>query len=89
MFSSFGKETAKKYTEEEIKNILLALDNEEEYGIILRAKGIVAGKEGSWIHFDYIPGEPDVREGSADITGRICVIGSKIKEDKLTELFGV
>ena len=74
---------------EEIKNILLALNNDEEYGIILRAKGIVAGKEGSWIHFDYIPGEPDVREGAADITGRICVIGSKIKEDKLAELFGV
>ena len=89
VFSSFGKETAKKYSAEEIKNILLALDNEEEYGIILRAKGIVAGKEGSWIHFDYIPGEPDVREGAADITGRICVIGSKIKEDKLAELFGV
>ena len=62
---------------------------EEKYGMILRAKGIVAGKEGSWIHFDFIPGEPDIREGSADITGRICVIGSKIREEKLGELFGV
>ena len=69
--------------------MLLALEDEAKYGVILRAKGIVAGKDGSWIHFDYIPAEPDVREGSADITGRICVIGSKIKEDKLAELFGV
>ena len=67
----------------------MALADEEKYGVILRAKGIVAGKDGDWIHFDYIPGEPDIRSGSADITGRICVIGSKIKEDKIAELFGV
>ena len=69
--------------------MLLALAAEEKYGVILRAKGIVAGKSGEWIHFDYIPGEPDVREGSADITGRLCVIGSKINENAIAELFGV
>ncbi|MBQ1186405.1 MAG: GTP-binding protein [Clostridia bacterium] len=89
VFTSFGKETAKKFTAEEISNILLSLEDEAKYGVILRAKGIVAGKDGSWIHFDYIPGEPDVRSGAADITGRICVIGAEIKEDALAELFGV
>ena len=69
--------------------MLLALEDEEKYGVILRAKGIVAGKSGEWIHFDYIPGEPDVREGAADITGRLCVIGSKINENAIAELFGV
>ncbi len=66
----------------------MALSDEEKYGTILRAKGIVAG-EGSFIHFDYIPGEPDVRDGSASITGRLCVIGSKINEDNLKKLFGI
>ena len=89
MFTSFGRETAKKFTAEAIKNALVALDNEEEFGIVLRAKGIVAGEDGNWIHFDYVPGEPDVRTGSADITGRICVIGSNINEDKIANLFGV
>ncbi len=76
-----------KYTEEEMKNILDSLQNEEKYGMILRSKGVVAGADGEWIHFDYVPGEPDVRTGSADITGKICVIGSKINEDALAELF--
>lgn len=89
VFTSFGRETAKKFTAEAIKNALVALDNEEEFGIVLRAKGIVAGEDGNWIHFDYVPGEPDVRTGSADITGRICVIGSNINEDKIANLFGV
>ena len=89
VFASFGKETAKKFTAEFIKNALAALENEEKYGIILRAKGIVAGENGEWIHFDYVPGEPDVRTGSADITGRLCVIGSKINEKAIAELFGV
>ena len=77
---------AKKFTKEEIEHALAALDNDEAYGIVLRAKGIVAG-EGCWYHFDYTPGEADVREGSAETTGKLCVIGSGIKEDKLEELF--
>jgi len=89
VFSSFGKETAKKFDKAEIETILSALENEDKYGIILRAKGIVAGKDGSWLHFDYIPGEPDVRTGAADITGRLCVIGSKINGSAIAELFGV
>ncbi len=89
VFSSFGKETAKKFTAEFVENALSAFEDEEKYGIILRAKGIVAGENGEWIHFDYVPGEPDIRTGSADITGRLCVIGSKINEKAIAELFGV
>ncbi len=70
-----------------MKNILACLADEEKYGIILRSKGVVESSEGSWIHFDYVPGEPDVRTGSADIIGKICVIGSKINEDAISELF--
>ena len=88
VFTSWGAETTKRFTKEEITNCLMALSDEEKYGTILRAKGIVAG-EGSFIHFDYIPGEPDVRDGSASITGRLCVIGSKINEDNLKKLFGI
>ena len=88
MFTSWGVETSKKFTKDEIESILSKLTDEEKYGIILRAKGIVAG-EGSWIHYDYIPGESDVREGGADVIGRICVIGSKINEKALSELFGI
>ena len=69
--------------------ILKALENEDEYGIILRAKGIVSGENGEWIHFDYVPGEPDVRTGSPAVIGRLCVIGSKMKEEKLAVLFGI
>ncbi|MEE1003342.1 MAG: GTP-binding protein [Acutalibacteraceae bacterium] len=86
VFTSYGKETTKSYTAEEIENALKALEN-EEYGMILRAKGIVAGKDGKWIHFDYVPGEPDVRTGAAAVIGRICVIGSKLNEQKIEELF--
>lgn len=89
MFTSWGKETTKAFTADEINNILESFTEESKYGIILRAKGIVAGKDGQWIHFDYVPGEPDVRTGAADITGRLCVIGSKINEDAITELFGI
>ena len=85
VFSSWGKETVRTYTENEIKNILAELDS-IAYGVILRAKGIVKGNEG-WIHFDYVPGESDVRLGSSSTTGRICVIGSKINEEKIAELF--
>ncbi len=87
MFTSWGKETADPYSEDEIKAALEALQDEEKYGVILRAKGIVAGKGGEWIHFDYVPGDPDVRHGSAGTTGRLCVIGSKINEAAIEELF--
>ena len=86
MFTSWGGETVKRYTEEEIGRILTALDS-GEYGAILRAKGIVAAQDGRWLHYDYVPEEHEVRYGAADYTGRICVIGSELKEDKLKELF--
>ena len=85
---SWGKETIKKFSIEDIENILEELDD-EAYGIVLRAKGVVAGCDGSWIHFDHVPGEADVRTGSAGVIGRLCVIGSKLNEDKLEKLFGV
>ena len=81
-------ETARKFSAEDIHNALTALDS-GKYGMILRAKGIVAGEDGNWIHFDYIPGEPNVRLGSAGIIGRLCVIGSRINKPALAELFGV
>lgn len=87
VFTSWGRETAKTYTEEEIRTILEALSNDEEYGMILRAKGMVEGKNGGWVYFDMVPGEADVREGSPEYTGRICVIGSKLKENSLEKLF--
>ena len=87
MFTSWGVESARKYTKEEITNDLTALEDADKYGMILRAKGIVPAEDGSWIHFDYVPGTPDVRSGSAGTTGRLCVIGSGIHEDALTELF--
>ena len=88
VFISWGVETPKKFTEEEIRDILTAFD-EDDHGMILRAKGIVAAKEGAWIHFDYVPGEADVRRGAAGVTGRLCVIGSGICEDHLKHLFGL
>lgn len=87
VFTSFGKETTKTYTIEQIENALKSLQDEEKYGIILRAKGIVGGENGKWIHFDYVPGEPDVRNGSAAVIGRICVIGSKLNEENIEKLF--
>lgn len=84
-----GRETTKKFTKEFIEEVLNALEDEEKYGIVLRAKGIVEATDGSWIHFDYVPGEPDVRSGSADVTGRLCVIGSKLNESAVAELFGL
>ena len=82
-------ETARKYTAEELHAALEALGDEAKYGIVLRAKGIVAGADGSWLHFDHVPGEADVRTGSAAVMGRLCVIGSKLNETALKELFGV
>ena len=89
IFQSWGVETHKKFTAQEIKDILSALDNDESYGIVLRAKGIVASEDGSWLHFDHVPGEIDVRNGCAAVTGRLCVIGSKLKDDAIAALFGV
>ena len=86
VFTSWGLETAHKFTGEELKIALQALQNEEKYGTVLRAKGIVDGGE-HWWHFDYVPGEPDVRTGAAGATGRLCVIGCKLNEDALKELF--
>ncbi|MDE5939358.1 MAG: GTP-binding protein [Lachnospiraceae bacterium] len=87
VFTSWGLETPAVYTKEEIAHILEELDREEEYGIVLRAKGMVAGSEGGWIYFDYVPGESNVRDGKPGVTGKFCVIGSKLKEEKLAALF--
>ena len=89
VFASWGVETAKKFTEDEINECLDAFEDMHKYGMILRAKGIVPATDGKWIYFDYVPGESNVRYGAASITGRLCVIGSKINEDALKELFGV
>ena len=89
VFTSVGYETTKKYTEDEITSILTAFVDDATYGTVLRAKGIVPAADGKWIHFDYVPGEPDVRFGSAIVTGRICVIGSSLDEEKIKKLFGV
>ena len=80
-------ESAKTYTKEEITAALEALSDADTYGMILRAKGIVPAEDGTWIHFDYVPGTPDVRSGSAGTTGRLCVIGSGIQEKALAALF--
>ena len=88
VFTSWGIETAKKFTLGQIESIMKELDNTERYGTVLRAKGIVAGL-GNWIHFDYVPEEADVRLGGASVTGRLCVIGAKLNEAALRELFGV
>ena len=89
VFISWGTETPRKYTEEEIHAALSGLDNAEQCGIVLRAKGIVPCTDGTWIHFDYVPGEQNVRRGPASFTGRLCVIGSKLDEHALEELFGI
>ncbi|MBQ9911660.1 MAG: GTP-binding protein [Firmicutes bacterium] len=87
VFTSWGKETAKAYSEEDIKAKLTALDDTDKYGMVVRAKGIVACTEGGWIHFDYTPGEAEVRKGAAAPTGLLCVIGVELKTDKVEELF--
>ncbi|MBR2986702.1 MAG: GTP-binding protein [Clostridia bacterium] len=90
VFTSCGFETAHPFTEDGLREILEALEDEHAYGMVLRAKGIVASADGGeWIHFDYVPGEPDIRRGKAGIIGRLCVIGSKIDETKLKTLFGI
>ncbi len=87
IFTSWGLETPAAYTREDITHILAELDKEETYGIVLRAKGMVPGVDGGWIYFDYVPEESNVRDGKPDVTGKVCVIGSKLKEDRLAELF--
>ena len=87
IFTSWGVETTRKFTKEEIENALAALSDDEKYGVILRAKGIVAGAEGQWLHFDFVPEESSVREGAAMVIGRLCVIGANIKEEALKALF--
>ena len=87
VFESVGIETPKKFTKEKIEKALKALEDKDEYGFILRAKGIVEAEDGQWIHFDYVPGEPDVRTGASGVTGRLCVIGSEIDRDKILKLF--
>ena len=89
VFTSWGRETVKKYTREGLEKILEALSASEEYGTILRAKGMLPAEDGTWIYFDMVPEETEIREGAPEYTGRLCVIGSKLKEDKLAELFGV
>ena len=89
IFTSWGAETPKKYTEEEVRNILDQLGDEEKYGMVLRAKGMLNANDSEWIYFDYVPEEVDIRKGAPILTGRFCVIGSKIKEDALKELFGI
>ena len=88
-FTSWGKETPHKYNEDKLREILDTLADTEKYGVILRAKGIVPSDAGEWLYFDLVPGEFEVRKGKADITGKLCVIGSKLKEDDLAELFEV
>ena len=89
IFTSWGTETPKKFTESELRTILAALDDQEKYGAILRAKGIVDASDGDWLYFDYVPEETDIRRGSAGVTGRFCVIGSHINESALKELFNI
>ena len=87
VFTSWGMETAKKFTEDGLRAALTALEDEAKYGAVLRAKGIVAASEGEWIHFDYTPGEINIRRGSAGVTGRLCVIGHELHEDAVAGLF--
>ena len=89
VFTSWGRETIKKYTREGLEKMLEALSASEDYGIILRAKGMLPAEDGTWIYFDMVPEETEIREGAPEYTGRLCVIGSKLNEDKLAELFGL
>ena len=87
VFTSWGMETPASYSREKVESILKALEDEEKYGFVLRAKGMVPAGDGTWVYFDYVPEESNVREGKPDVTGKFCVIGSKLKEDALKELF--
>ncbi len=87
VFTSWGKETPRKYTKDEVENILKTLSESSDYGVILRSKGMLPNVDGTWIYFDMVPGEYEIRQGDPEYTGRLCVIGSEIDEDKLAELF--
>ena len=89
VFTSWGRETAKKYTVAEISDILDALDDAAAYGTVLRAKGIIETTDNGWIHFDFVPGEKEIRDGTAEVIGRVCIIGADINEDKLAQLFKI
>ena len=89
IFTSWGQETGKKYDREQMRMTLDVLAHTQEYGSVLRAKGMVPDTEGGWIYFDLVPGEFELRDGEADVTGRLCVIGSELKEDELAQLFGL
>ena len=89
MFVSVGVETANRYEQDEVKAMLDKLSDEEEYGTVLRAKGVLQNAAGDWFQFDYVPGESQFRPGTPDYTGRLCVIGAQLKEDKLKELFSL
>ena len=89
VFTSWGRETIKKYTREGLEKILEALSESDKYGIILRAKGMLPAEDGTWIYFDMVPEETEIREGAPEYTGRLCVIGSKLDEHALEELFGI
>ena len=89
VFTSWGRETVRKYTMDEMRDILMKLTDTDEYGTVLRAKGMVPDENGSWIYFDMVPGEQDIRTGSPEYTGRLCVIGAELKEDNIAALFGV
>ena len=89
IFTSWGRETVRKYTKEQISGILDALADEGTYGVVLRAKGMVPAEDGTWTYFDMVPGETDIREGAPEYTGRLCVIGAELREDKVAELFGL
>ncbi len=89
MFTSWGRETVRTYTKEQIAGILKTLESDRSYGSILRSKGMVAGADGDWIYFDMVPEEHEVRTGAPEYTGRICVIGAELNEDKLAELFAL
>ena len=89
VFTSWGRETLRKFTRENLEKMLEALSASDEYGIILRAQGMLPAEDGTWIYFDMVPEETEIREGAPEYTGRLCVIGSKLKEDKLAELFGL
>ena len=87
MFTSWGVETVRRYTQDEIRSMLDSLADEKTYGLVLRAKGMVEAQDGTWIYFDMVPEETDIRAGEPEFTGRLCVIGSELKEDRLKELF--
>ena len=87
VFESWGMETPQKYSAEEVERMLEALEDADTYGFVLRSKGMLPSADGTWVHFDYVPGEPQVRTGAADVTGKICVIGSELHQDNLEKLF--